>query len=77
MTEKRNDGGSAFPMPGTETALAGHGMTLRAWFAGMVLASLEAEALAKTAEQNNFSLTEAAAKISYQFADAMLKDRDK
>ena len=66
-----NDGGAAFPlaMPGGYGAGQYEvGMSLRDWFAGKALQGLLA---------NNGYVTNLNAKIAYEIADAMLKERAK
>ena len=64
-----NDGGSAFPVPGTFIQ-AKHGMTLRDYFAASVIGQLAASPLRVelTTEQD--------ASYAYRVADAMLEARE-
>lgn len=79
--QPRNDGGTAFPVPGYDGPAAGGGsftqtpqpgMTLRDWFAGQVLPAVYhpggrygPEGFAQVAE------------YAYAMADAMLAERDR
>ncbi len=90
MTEK-DDGGPAFPRPDV-TWPAGHehgtqgqsGMSLRDWFAGQAMNGIiascgdgaESCAIKKAAELTESSFTATVAKMSYEYADAMLKARE-
>lgn len=67
---KTNDGGYAFPVPGTERNYPEFGMSLRDWFAGQALAGL-------CANPNNHNIQEVCARIAYAQADAMLAERQK
>jgi hypothetical protein len=82
----KNDGGPAFPQPCTEGGyaanspynIAGGGMTLRDWFAGVALQGLLSGGAARRDNKlvdadGNFARLENAA---YGFADAMLAARD-
>ena len=67
MTQKDN-GGSAFPV----SDLSGNwGMSLRDWFAGQALAGM----MADIASVNELPGPDAAAKLAYTMADAMLAAR--
>jgi hypothetical protein len=82
MTE-RNNGGRAFPNPYIEADPLEQGMTLRDWFAGQALVS----GLVKGSGHSEWQLRkwfggrsgllceEIAAKAAYEYADAMLKER--
>jgi hypothetical protein len=78
MTEPRNDGGQAFPMPASETSQGGHfeqpGMSLRDWFAGQIMAAAltNAENLRLVDDDTLID----ASKVAYRVADAMLKARE-
>lgn len=75
-----NNGGAAFPVP--SGTLVNQGMTLRDYFAAKVLptmitdgAALEAiKMMAKKTGMDAFELT---AKMCYEYADALLKERAK
>ncbi len=72
MNEPKPDGGPAFPGINADVTNDMHnGMTLRDWFAGMALQGL----LAGDSEQSISN--ETAAKIAYDQADAMLKERER
>jgi len=66
----KKDGGQAFTVPSTGTWVGNEGMTLRDWFAGMVLSG------AMALPDPNISKEEEAA-FAYLMADAMLKEREK
>lgn len=68
MSEKHKDGGTAFPMDAREF----EGMSLRDWFAGQALAGICGH---KTGFANLSALQ--AAEFAYQYADAMLEQREK
>jgi len=74
MTNKRGDGGRAFPMAGScEPNGAGfnypeYGMSLRDWFAGQIMAALISS---RSGPSEEFAAT------SYGIADAMLAERAK
>ncbi len=81
MTVK--DGGSAFPewkesMPGAITQLQ-RGMSLRDYFAAKVLQAIVSDSrnMAVAEEKKSGLAHEFIAEVSYRFADAMLKERDK
>jgi hypothetical protein len=65
----RNDGGPAFPSGENGIYAMRSGMTLRDWFAGQVLAGLLAD--------GDFHSADGAAACAYEYADAMLAERDK
>ena len=71
MNYDDNDGGPAFPKPGTdaeiETCGSQRGMTLRDWFAGQALTSME------TTDCTDY---EEIAAEAYRIADAMLAERE-
>ncbi len=65
---KKNDGGSAFPLPiGSETTEGNQGMSLRDWFAGQALVGL--------ISQCNMP-NEVYSRMAYSLADMMLKERE-
>lgn len=57
-------------LPMTEDAVRHESLSLRDWFAGMVLQGL-------LTSYDERTMTEYYAKISYKIADAMLKEREK
>ena len=65
----KNDGGPAFPR--TLLLSECRGMSLRDWYAGQALRSLSNWSDSKNNAQ------EAVAKACYDYADAMLKEREK
>jgi hypothetical protein len=67
MSEKKDDGGPAFPTLGSAHEIPG--VSLRDWFAGMTLSGL-----ASDPEFYNLSY-EMTAKIVYKQADAMIEAR--
>lgn len=71
------DNPQAFPMPAAEHSQGGHfeqhGMTLRDYFAGQVASTALAWAIDECDEDHPVT----AAKLAYQFADAMLAERAK
>ncbi len=70
MTDKRDDGGAAFPGTGY-----GRGMSLRDWFAGQAITGVMAAEL--PAKTNISGAIKDAAEIAYSIADAMLAERKK
>lgn len=66
-SDKIDDGGPAFPTKGLAFEIPG--MSLRDWFAGQALAGIIARYSTDNAESD--------ARVAYQYADAMLKLRDK
>ncbi len=64
------DGGPAFPRDAGNNAGATHGMSLRDWFAGQVLAGMLANSRSPQS-----GLWEAWALDAYELADAMLEAR--
>ena len=76
-----DDGGPAFPgeqghIPdGTWNQTWDPGMSLRDWFAGQALASLDREAVSAAARATGRGAMECAAQLAYDFADAMLAER--
>ena len=72
---KENNGGPAYPIPmipcdnnGGFTDVKNNGMTLRDYFAGQVIGECF---------RRHFDSPHRAACVAYEFADAMLKARDK
>jgi hypothetical protein len=64
-----NDGGPAFPCPtGSDGGVAFADMSLRDWFAGMALAGIRV---------GDWEKCEHGAKWCYDYADAMLSERQK
>ena len=67
----RNTGGPAFPAPaGRLTPITDQGMTLRDYFAAKALPT----AIKEVEDAGTYNLADVAA-IAYQYADAMLKER--
>ncbi len=62
----QDDGGPAFPTPSGEHY--SDGMSLRDWFAGMVLSSMRV---------GDWTDCKDGAKYAYNYADAMLAERNK
>lgn len=86
MAEKKqiDDGGSAFPAIDGPPSEYKPGMSLRDWFAGQVLPAVarsvitvERSALEKAAAAESYqgSIHGFAAKVAYQYADAMIAAR--
>ena len=73
---KCDNGGPAFPIPGSEREPERGGMTLRDWFAGQALAGDAANS-----SDGNYSQSASdaqllnAAKLFYRIADAMIEAR--
>lgn len=71
------DGGPAFPAATDNRS----GMSLRDWFAGQALAGLAAVFAdydyVKTAAENGMTVPEFTAKRVYEYADAMLAERER
>ena len=66
-----NTGGPAFPAPaGRLTPITDQGMTLRDYFAAKALPT----AIKEVEDAGTYNLADVAA-IAYQYADAMLKER--
>lgn len=88
MNELKNDGGYAFPVwelnGKGQPEMTEFGMTLRDWFAGRVCSALMTMTSADTDFPNldyqrhpdSLPYAERVARISYQIADAMLKERE-
>ncbi len=78
---KKPDGGAAYPLPSDASADGRRGMTLRDYFAGQALqgflAGPMATALEKVASRRGIDVDELASKAAYEYADAMLKEREK
>ena len=75
MSEKKNDGGSVFPLPPYSPEF--QGMTLRDYFAsqamiGVMQAHMTIAAITKTQISD-----EIIAELSFKIASAMLRERDK
>jgi hypothetical protein len=92
MSEKRDDGGPAFPeaglsgLPNGEFLYGRAGMSMRDYFAAEAIgalliagtASTDAQAMAaQTAIKNGVSILDGLAAKSYEIADAMLAQRGK
>lgn len=77
----KNDGGPAFP--GGDGAYGGgpnhaQGMSLRDWFAGQALASIANNTgLLSAARKQGLGVCVVAAVAAYEYADAMLAEREK
>ncbi len=72
-------GGPAFPVvseSGVGHAAAFRGMTLRDWFAGQALAGMLAASPSETGLQARSNALKAAV-WAYEFADAMIEEREK
>ena len=85
MSTPINDGGSAFPVHANHAMFNGHvvavheqGMSLRDWFAGQALASMDtARLIAEAHEMEDVeSFPSKSAQLAYVMADAMLKARE-
>ncbi|KAA0876292.1 hypothetical protein [Nitrincola tapanii] len=68
MVERKNSGGSAFPYELTKKYY--HGMTMRDYFAAQAMQGLAAASL------HSRMTPEMVAKRAYEWADAMLNERD-
>jgi hypothetical protein len=72
-------GGPAFPVPGLQHDEDFNGMTLRDYFAGQALIGIASgegvRACLHSAQLNNVSPRQVAAKVAYDYADAMLAAR--
>ena len=85
----KNDGGAAYPrrLPDGPIDLDRvldviedyKGMTLRDYFAGQAISRCIAEVIRepRPAQESNLSTTEWTASMAYEFADAMIAERDK
>jgi hypothetical protein len=78
MSEKRNEGGAAYPVMDTLRAndinslvCTDGGMTMRDYFAGQALQQLIA-----IYDRQEFDNTKGIANAAYRYADAMLVERD-
>jgi len=76
---ERKDGGAAFPYSyslsshdGQVTVYHGNGMSLRDWFAGQTMMAIAGSRV----DWTDIS-PQMAAKTAYEFADALIKERDK
>lgn len=77
MSEKKNDGGPAFPVVAHSGTHFTQGMTLRDYYKGKALIGvLSIESLQKTFFIGGVDYT-AIANLCGELADAMLKERDK
>ena len=65
-----NDGGPAFPCDSMKQFPTQEGMSLRDWFAGQALASMDTDGF-------TLALIEAVVRRAYVIADAMLAERAK
>lgn len=65
-----DDGGFAFPMPGTDHNYTETGMTLRDWFAGQALAGFCGNRIHLQSHPPEITASEA-----YRYADALLAER--
>ena len=76
-----DDGGPAFPFTGMKIGYNDEkpkwvtGMSLRDWFAGMALTSLDHGEIGKMAAGRKMKAVDVMAGLAYEFADAMLKER--
>lgn len=93
MTERKNDGGQAFPSavnPASGGAGGGggawppapttnYGMSLRDWFAGQAIGPYMSWSLSEPQEPGDTRHSAAAryAHVAYEIADAMLAERDR
>jgi hypothetical protein len=68
MSDRKDNGGPAFPILKTDTHDTWPGMTLRDWFAGQVIASVKGWHPADRRGKSS-------AVIAYEIADAMLEAR--
>jgi len=84
MEPKRDDGGPAFPQPEingdpvNSWARGCGGLSVRDWFAGQALAGMNKtdKRLAwEIADDDGTDMPDECAKMAYQLADAMLKER--
>ena len=71
---KIDDGGQAFPIPGTEYSCLERGMSLRYWFAGQALAALPPASF-YLGEKETAESFRALSYHAYRTADAMLAAR--
>lgn len=77
--EKPSDGGTAFPHPHLPASI-GSGMSLRDWFAGMIMQGMQAnpevlQFVTKDTHPLVGNFSEKAAKTAYRWSDAMLAAR--
>lgn len=87
MNDKREDGGAAFPHPGSlneygsVAVFTERGMSLRDWFAGQAVAAILANGdISAIASRLNVSRADFHASVTrtaYEIADAMLAERAK
>ena len=78
---KRDDGGSAFPIPGQRIVVS-YGMSLRDWFEGQALAGMTScielmTSVQSTAKGDGIDAASVTAACAYDLADAMLVERGK
>lgn len=71
MADHINDGGPAFPTPGLQADEAFNGMSLRDYFAGLVL-----QAAVRNAGDVGDIYGARVAEVAYYLADAMLQARE-
>lgn len=77
MRTDGSDGGPAFPMPESLHTHPHPGMSLRDWFAGQALSGILAGGFADTVPHDDIGGGRDAVFFAYQYADAMLRHRDK
>lgn len=82
MTDGIKDGGAAFPQhiaitPSGDVYDGTSGMSLHDYFAGQALAGLLAGGFADTVPHDDVGGGDQAAGFAYQYADAMLAERNK
>lgn len=75
MTEKKNDGGAAFPAWADHYGIQA-GMSLRDWFAGQALSASYQHMLTIYSRIGSAAMG-AAVRDAYEIADAMLLEREK
>ena len=76
----KNDGGPAYPQISElgDIAATSAGMSLRDWFAGQALASIANHTgLLPAARKQGLGVCVVAAVAAYEYADAMLAEREK
>ena len=71
----QDDGGPVFPVTHEQELYGTSGMSLRDWFAGQALAGLLAGGFADTVPHDSPDGGSTAAAFAYQYAHAMLKER--
>lgn len=79
MTDKRDDGGPAFPTPEDKFGEYSQSMSLRDWFAGQAAAGIASsvDIMTSAALAKQLSPEFVVAEMAYEIADAMLKARKK